>query len=92
LAEIYLHAWVSGRVQGVWFRQSTREKAEELNLRGWVRNLNDGRVEVMAAGEALAVRQLEAWLGQGPTLANVVDVCSEFPAEIAEQFDSFEVR
>ena len=91
MADLSLHALVSGRVQGVWFRQSTKETAEGLGLTGWVRNLNDGRVEVIATGEEKAVRQLEAWLGQGPELANVADVESEF-IENAEPFSGFEVR
>lgn len=88
---ISLHALVSGRVQGVWFRQATREKAEGLGITGWVRNLNDGRVEVMAVGGENALRQLEAWLGQGPELANVAEVKSEFSSETAV-FTSFEVK
>ena len=66
---------VSGRVQGVWFRQSTQSLANRLGLRGWVRNLPDGRVEVVAAGAELA--QLAAWLQQGPELARVERVESE---------------
>lgn len=78
MAEISLHAFVSGRVQGVWFRQSTKDFANSLALTGWVRNLSDGRVEVKASGEEKAVRQLEAWLGKGPELANVADVQCEY--------------
>ena len=78
MAVITLHAFVSGRVQGVWFRQSTKEQAGSLGLNGWVRNLDDGRVEVMASGEDKAVRHLEAWLAKGPELANVAEVDSDF--------------
>ncbi len=89
MAEINLHAFVSGRVQGVWFRQSTKDKANSLGLRGWVKNLDDGRVEVMAAGEENAVRQLEAWLNQGPELANVAEVISDIVGlqELPEPFE-----
>ena len=62
---------VSGKVQGVWFRASTREQARPLGLRGVARNLDDGRVEVLAAGEAGALDVLEAWLRRGPTQARV---------------------
>ena len=62
---------VSGKVQGVSFRQHTQEEAERLDLNGWVRNLSDGRVEVMVEGEESAVRKLEAWLGHGPERARV---------------------
>lgn len=89
MKEITLHAFVSGRVQGVWFRQSTKEQALSLGLKGWVRNLNDGRVEVLAAGEEKAVRQLEAWLVKGPELANVAEVISDFsePEHALTEFD-----
>ncbi|WP_420597931.1 acylphosphatase [Neptuniibacter sp.] len=90
MAVITLHAFVSGRVQGVWFRQSTKEQAGSLGLNGWVRNLDDGRVEVMASGEEKAVRQLEAWLARGPELANVAEVQSEF-STLDETLDEFEV-
>lgn len=60
---------VSGRVQGVGFRWSAQRRAEDLGLAGWVRNLPDGRVEVMAAGDRLA--ELEEWLQEGPRWARV---------------------
>lgn len=68
---------VSGRVQGVWYRAATREKALALGLSGWARNLVDGRVEVLALGPAGAVRELELWLWEGPPAAQVSDVVSE---------------
>ncbi len=68
---ICLHGFVSGKVQGVSFRQHTLEEAERLDLNGWVRNLADGRVEVLFEGEESAVRELEAWLGRGPESARV---------------------
>ncbi len=80
MADISLHAFISGKVQGVWFRQSTTEMANNLALSGWVRNLPDGRVEVKVSGEEKAVRRLEAWLGQGPELACVADVQCEYAA------------
>ena len=91
MSDICLHAFVSGRVQGVWYRQSTKEQAIALGLVGWVRNLDDGRVEVMAAGQDKAVRQLEAWLSQGPELANVAEVQAKL-VECPEKFECFEVR
>ena len=62
---------VSGKVQGVWFRASTREQAVALGLRGHARNLDDGRVEVLAVGDADAIESLAAWLQHGPPLAKV---------------------
>jgi acylphosphatase len=65
---------VSGRVQGVWFRGSTRDKALHLGLRGYANNLPDGRVEVLACGEKAAVDRLRAWLWEGPPQAYVAEV------------------
>lgn len=66
-----VHGYVSGRVQGVRFRQSTAEQAEQWDLDGWVCNLADGRVELLFEGEADAVAQMRAWLEQGPPHAQV---------------------
>ncbi len=68
---------VSGRVQGVWYRGSTRRKAENLGLTGYARNLPDGRVEVLVCGPPAAVDALCDWLWQGPTHAEVSDVQCE---------------
>lgn len=60
-----------GRVQGVYYRASTRDQANQLGVVGHARNLPDGTVEVFAAGAADSVEQLIAWLGQGPPAARV---------------------
>lgn len=62
---------VTGRVQGVFFRQSTVEMAQGLGLTGWVRNLADGRVEALFEGEQEVVEQALAWCRQGPPRARV---------------------
>lgn len=62
---------VSGRVQGVFFRASTRDQALRLGLHGSAVNLGDGRVAVTAAGEDAALEQLQAWLHHGPPAARV---------------------
>jgi acylphosphatase len=62
---------VAGRVQGVYYRAATAEQAERLHLDGWVKNLADGRVEVVAAGSAAAVAELARWLWTGPPAARV---------------------
>jgi acylphosphatase len=65
---------VSGRVQGVYYRASTVRLAAELGLKGYARNLPDGRVEVLACGEPQAVERLLAWLWDGPSAAGVTAV------------------
>jgi acylphosphatase len=65
---------VTGKVQGVWFRAATRERALALQLRGFARNLADGGVEVVATGADAALDELERWLWQGPPLAKVARV------------------
>ncbi|MCG6970437.1 MAG: acylphosphatase [Gammaproteobacteria bacterium] len=72
---------VSGKVQGVWFRGNTQNQAQQLGLTGYVHNLPDGRVEVLACGNAENLRILQDWLWQGPRLAEVTDVHCE-PATI----------
>ncbi|MCO6057199.1 acylphosphatase [Pseudomonas sp. MOB-449] len=74
MGRICLHGYVSGKVQGVYYRQSTQEQADRLELDGWVRNLADGRVEVLVEGEEGAARELAAWLEQGPSEAQVTEV------------------
>ncbi len=68
---------VGGRVQGVFFRASTVERARRLGLAGWARNLPDGTVEVVAAGPHEALGELTQWLWQGPRLARVRSVAIE---------------
>lgn len=65
---------VAGKVQGVFFRASAREQALWLGLRGHARNLRDGRVEVVAAGDAAAIETLAQWLRHGPPMAEVLSV------------------
>lgn len=73
---------VSGRVQGVWFRQSCAGEATALGLSGWVRNLPDGRVEAVFEGAEDAVSRMARWCHSGPRLAEVtrVEVFEEEPA------------
>jgi acylphosphatase len=69
-----IRAVVKGRVQGVFFRTHTEEKARNLALAGWVRNRPDGSVETVAEGEADRIAQFSQWLQHGPPAARVVDV------------------
>jgi acylphosphatase len=81
---------VSGKVQGVFFRASTREQALVLGLRGHARNLADGRVEVFAAGDAGALDALAQWLHQGPSLAQVKQV-ERHAADAADADEGFTI-
>lgn len=78
---------VAGRVQGVWYRASTQEQAQQLGLNGYAHNLPDGRVEVLACGAAEAVAQLQEWLWQGSPAAKVTAVeCSEAVEKVVPGF------
>ena len=83
-------ALVSGRVQGVLFRDSTREKAEALGLSGWVRNLSDDRVEAVFEGPEDRVAEMISWCEEGPPNAEVQNVSVE--QEDPEGLKGFEVR
>lgn len=85
------HVFVSGRVQGVFFRADTRDKAGELGLRGWVRNLSDGRVEAVFEGEEDKVKEMIEWCHMGPRYASVSRVEVEV-GELTGEFRSFKVR
>ena len=86
-----LHFRVSGNVQGVGFRYHTTAKARELGLRGWVKNLADGRVEGVAEGESEALDALLLWCRQGPDHARVESVeVIERGSIPAAQYDRFE--
>ncbi len=82
---------ISGRVQGVFYRASTRQKASQLGLVGWVRNRRDGGVEVLACGSNERLRELEAWLWHGPEHASVSAVTRE-AATAHDDFSDFAVR
>jgi len=81
---------VSGRVQGVWYRASTQEKALALGVAGWVRNLPGGDVEVFAEGPKASVEELIAWCRKGPSFAEVRSV--EVTWTELENLDGFQVR
>jgi len=70
-------SFVSGRVQGVFYRATCVRKAESLGLTGYARNLSDGRVEVLACGEDAAVSEFVAWLWEGSPASKVSDVATE---------------
>jgi acylphosphatase len=79
---------VSGRVQGVWFRESTRERASQLGLSGWVRNLRDGRVEALFEGDREAVDAALDFIREGPQFAHVLSAEVEDYEEVATANES----
>lgn len=85
------HVYISGRVQGVLFRSSTEEKAFELGIKGWVRNLRDGRVEAVFEGEKEKVDEMLGWCHVGPPHARVTNVEAAWENYTGE-FRSFNVR
>ncbi len=90
MADIRRRLIVEGRVQGVWFRDSTRREARSLGVYGWVRNRRDGSVEVVAEGPEGAVKRLVAWCHEGPPAASVSRVQEKEEAWTGE-FDSFDI-
>lgn len=72
-----VRCWVSGRVQGVYYRASAAEQAATLGLKGFARNLPDGRVELLICGRKEAVEKLIEWLWVGPSAARVLEVRTE---------------
>lgn len=81
---------VTGRVQGVYFRDSCRRMAREHGVRGWVRNLPDGRVEAVFEGPSDDVHRLVEWVRDGPEWAVVVDVAVQ--AEEPQGLDTFLIK
>ena len=84
------HIFVSGWVQGVFFRDQTQKWANSLSITGWVRNLKDGRVEVMAEGDEEKVEDLISQLKQGPSLARVENVDVDWE-DYKGEFEDFSI-
>ena len=85
------HITVYGRVQGVWFRAGTKEKAEELGLTGWVMNRPDGTVEIHAQGEKSQLENFIAWCRQGTPTAKVTSLDID-RSLIQQGFISFDIH
>ena len=85
-----IHCVVSGKVQGVFYRASTKDKALSFNLTGWVRNLPNGDVELKAFGRADALQELVNWLWDGPAKAIVKDIDVNHIS--IEHFNDFTVK
>ncbi len=84
------HVWISGKVQGVWYRANTREQAEQRGLAGWVRNLSDGRVEGVFEGPEATVEEMIDWCHTGSPMARVDGVEVEW--EEPQGIEGFTVK
>lgn len=85
------HLLISGRVHGVWYRESTRQQADNLGLTGWVRNCESGEVEVVVEGADAAIDKLISWCRTGPSMAKVTDIGVDFD-DYSGEFSSFSVK
>ena len=86
------HLWISGLVQGVFYRSYTRRQAEMLGLKGWVRNLPDGRVETVFEGDSASVEKMINWCQQGPPAARVSNVEIKWETTNTDECRGFEIR
>ena len=86
-----IHIFVTGRVQGVFFRQSTKVMAIKNNVKGWVRNLDDGRVEIIGEGKIQDIDNLAHWCKTGPANSRV-DEFELSEENVTSEFENFEVR
>ena len=90
MAKVRAHVYISGRVQGVFFRYETKKEAKKRNVKGWVRNLPDGRVEAVFEGEKEDVERLIEFCHRGPPLARVEKV-EVFWEEYKGEFEDFKL-
>jgi len=86
-----IHVLISGRVQGVFFRQYTLEKAKELDLKGWVKNTQDGKVEAVFEGEKEKIEKMIEWLKIGSPWAKVENVDVKWE-DFKGKFEDFEIK
>ena len=86
-----VHVYISGRVQGVFFRAETQRAAQGFNITGWVRNLADGRVEADLEGEDKNVDKMIAWCHKGPPAARIEEVLTKEEPFIGE-FRDFSIK
>lgn len=89
--KIRVHIFLSGRVQGVFFRSATKEWADELGVKGWVKNLSDGRVEAVIEGEREMVEEMVELMKRGPPLALVENIEVKME-KFKNEFKDFRIR
>lgn len=88
---VRVHIFISGLVQGVFYRQKTQDIAKELGIGGWVRNLANGQVEIIAEGDKERIEELITWLKKGPAGAKVEKVDFNFE-NYKSEFSDFEIK
>lgn len=86
-----VHIIVKGLVQGIFFRVGAKEKARQLGITGWVRNLDSGKVEIVAEGEKKKLEELVEWCNKGPSSARIEEIKTEWQSCKAE-FKNFDIR
>lgn len=86
-----VHVIISGKVQGVWYRASTKQMADQIGITGWVRNTSEGNVEAIFEGEKKLINEMIEWCNQGPPLAKVDNVTIK-KMENEKNFDSFMIK
>ena len=89
--KINVHVLISGRVQGVWYRASTKQTAEQLGIFGWVRNTKEGNVEAVFEGEENLVNEMINWCKIGPPLAKVENV-EVIDGSVSNSFEGFKIK
>ena len=87
-----IQVMISGDVQGVFFRISSQDKANELNLTGWVKNIFNNAVEIIAEGEREELSKFTGWLQLGPPNATIEKISIEWSEQPDRQFSSFEIH
>jgi len=91
MAKKRVHVYISGRVQGVYFRQTTLKVAGELGVNGWVRNTSCGRVEAVFEGDEIAVDKIVEWCKKGPSRASVTNI-EMLEEKYENEFHNFRVK
>ncbi len=91
MEKVRAHIFISGRVQGIFFRKNTRQKAIELGIFGLVKNLSDGRVEAIFEGKKEQVKKMIEWAKKGPTLAQVENIEIKWQKP-QNEFSDFEIK
>ncbi|MEO6838998.1 MAG: acylphosphatase [Ginsengibacter sp.] len=84
-----VHLLITGKVQGVFFRETSRKMAEKLNIKGWIKNTTDDKVEAMITGEEMNLEEFIKWCKVGPERADVEEV--KISKEPLSNFEKFEV-